>query len=208
MDERVVHRLEDGSVDSRPVQRNESADPTHAARSLGRSARGLLSVRRRRRRGRGANGGLQQSDAYVDSRGPHGRALCYHAVSETWDVPLAVTASQLAEQLELIARRGYRTVTFHAAVADPAVGADAGDHVRRRVRLRPGAGVPILSSLDMVATVFVVTDLVDAGSRSTGPVSSRVAAPTGKCAAFPGCSSSSSPTRAGRSARTHERTLA
>ena len=89
--------------------------------------------------------------------------LCYHAVSETWDVPLAVTASQLAEQLELISRRGYRSVTFDAAVAaqpsGPTVAITFDDGFASVLEL----AFPILSSLDMVATVFVVTDLVDAG---------------------------------------------
>jgi peptidoglycan/xylan/chitin deacetylase (PgdA/CDA1 family) len=89
--------------------------------------------------------------------------LCYHAVSETWDVPLAVTASQLAEQLELITRRGYRTVTFHEAVAAPPSGPTLAITFDDGFASVLELAFPILSSLDMVATVFVVTDLVDSG---------------------------------------------
>ena len=42
--------------------------------------------------------------------------LCYHAVSSTWDSPMAVTPEVLATHARSLLRRGYRPTTF----ADPA----------------------------------------------------------------------------------------
>lgn len=43
--------------------------------------------------------------------------LCYHAVSETWPADLSVTPANLERQLESLASRGYRGVTFSEAVS-------------------------------------------------------------------------------------------
>jgi peptidoglycan/xylan/chitin deacetylase (PgdA/CDA1 family) len=87
--------------------------------------------------------------------------LCYHAVSETWPADLAVTPAQLRRQLEWLVRRGYRGVTFSEAVVSARPGRklvvtfdDAYLSVLERA-------YPILSSLDLPATVFAVTDFGD-----------------------------------------------
>jgi peptidoglycan/xylan/chitin deacetylase (PgdA/CDA1 family) len=90
-------------------------------------------------------------------------ALCYHAVSDAWDVPLAVTRAQLAEQVELLVERGYRGVTFHEAVTS--------ESPERRVAITFDDGFasvlelafPILSEVGLVGTVFVVTGYADTG---------------------------------------------
>jgi peptidoglycan/xylan/chitin deacetylase (PgdA/CDA1 family) len=83
--------------------------------------------------------------------------LCYHALSPDWPADLSVTPDEFARQMELLAARGYRGVTF----------ADA-------VRARPGERVvavtfddayrsvleharPVLDGLGFTASVYVVT---------------------------------------------------
>jgi peptidoglycan/xylan/chitin deacetylase (PgdA/CDA1 family) len=87
--------------------------------------------------------------------------LCYHAVSEGWPSPLAVTSDQLERQLDFLVRRGYRGTTFERAVAAPppssrtlAVTFDDG---YRSVFLHAR---PILEQLKLPGTVFVPTDLI------------------------------------------------
>jgi peptidoglycan/xylan/chitin deacetylase (PgdA/CDA1 family) len=86
--------------------------------------------------------------------------LCYHAVSEDWDNALSVTPEAFERQIELLAVKGYRGVTFAEAVGRPhrgrvvAVTFDDGytsvdEHAR-----------PILERFGIPATVFVPTGLV------------------------------------------------
>ncbi len=88
--------------------------------------------------------------------------LCYHAVSESWPADLSVTSAQLRTQLELLVDRGYRPATFSDAVTMPqkrtlAVTFDDGYlSVLERAE-------PVLRSLGVPATVFVVTDFVTTG---------------------------------------------
>ena len=84
--------------------------------------------------------------------------LCYHAVSERWPADLSITPERLAAQLDLLAARGYRGVTFTEAVLDPpghrAVAVTFDDAYRSVLEL----GEPILKRLGWPATVFVPTD--------------------------------------------------
>jgi peptidoglycan/xylan/chitin deacetylase (PgdA/CDA1 family) len=86
--------------------------------------------------------------------------LCYHAVSPTWRATFSVTPDTLERQLSLLVRRGWQGATFRDAVLDPpasktlAVTFDDGfASVFERAE-------PILSSLGLVATVFVPTSFV------------------------------------------------
>lgn len=89
--------------------------------------------------------------------------LGYHAVSETWPAALAVTPSDLRRQLEWTLARGYRPTTFHDAVTskprDRTLVVTFDDAYASVLDL----AYPILSSLDVPATVFVVTDFADDG---------------------------------------------
>ena len=87
--------------------------------------------------------------------------LCYHAVSDDWDVSLAVTTQQLGDQLELLVARGYRGVTFHEAVTSSPAGRTVAITFDDGFASVLELAFPILSSLGLVATVFVVTDFVD-----------------------------------------------
>jgi peptidoglycan/xylan/chitin deacetylase (PgdA/CDA1 family) len=89
--------------------------------------------------------------------------LEYHAVSETWPADLAVTPAQLHDQLEWLVGRGYAGATFSDAVTSRPFGRtlvvtfdDAYLSVLEHAR-------PILASLGLPGTVFVVTDFADSG---------------------------------------------
>jgi len=83
--------------------------------------------------------------------------LCYHAVSERWPADLSVTPAALEEQLALLAKRGYRGVTFSEAVArrEARTVAVTFDDAYRSVLL---LGKPILARQGWPGTVFVPTD--------------------------------------------------
>jgi peptidoglycan/xylan/chitin deacetylase (PgdA/CDA1 family) len=84
--------------------------------------------------------------------------LCYHAVSPRWPADLSITPANLEAQLELLANRGYRGVTFTEAVTGPrpekAVAVTFDDAYRSVLEL----GEPILARLGWPATVYVPTD--------------------------------------------------
>lgn len=87
--------------------------------------------------------------------------LCYHAVSPDWPIGLAVTPAALERQVARLLRLGYVPATFWEAVHRPpasrtfAVTFDDGwVSVLRH-------GFPILQRLDVPATVFVASSLVD-----------------------------------------------
>jgi peptidoglycan/xylan/chitin deacetylase (PgdA/CDA1 family) len=84
--------------------------------------------------------------------------LCYHAVSERWPADLSITPERLAAQLDLLAARGYRGVTFTDAVLDrhdgKVVAVTFDDAYRSVIEL----GEPILARLGWPATVFVPTN--------------------------------------------------
>ena len=82
---------------------------------------------------------------------------CYHAVSATWDADLSVTPERLERQLELLVKRGYRSVGFAQAVeAPPAprVVAITFDDAFRSVY---DVAFPMMRRLGITGTVFVPT---------------------------------------------------
>jgi peptidoglycan/xylan/chitin deacetylase (PgdA/CDA1 family) len=105
---------------------------------------------------RGRNGAMPMT--IRDGRTHSILVLGYHAVSETWPAALAVTPSQLRRQLEWVLERGYGGSTFHDAVksrpARPTVVVTFDDAYASVLEL----AFPILSSLNLPATVFAVTD--------------------------------------------------
>jgi peptidoglycan/xylan/chitin deacetylase (PgdA/CDA1 family) len=87
--------------------------------------------------------------------------LCYHAVSPTWPIGLAVTPGALERQVGVLLNAGYAPATFWEIVHEPparrafAVTFDDGwVSVLRH-------GFPILQRLGVPATVFVASSLVD-----------------------------------------------
>jgi peptidoglycan/xylan/chitin deacetylase (PgdA/CDA1 family) len=89
--------------------------------------------------------------------------LCYHAVSERWPAELAVTSKALHRQLELLVRRGYQGVTFHEAMTSPPRGKVLAVTFDEAYCSVLEVAYPILSSLGIPATVFVVTDFANDG---------------------------------------------
>jgi peptidoglycan/xylan/chitin deacetylase (PgdA/CDA1 family) len=94
---------------------------------------------------------------------PDTLVVCYHAISETWPAPLAITPGQLEEQLRHLLTRGYRAVTFSEAVAGAAGGRTLAVTFDDAYRSTKELGLPILDRLGIPGTVFVPTSYV--GSR-------------------------------------------
>jgi peptidoglycan/xylan/chitin deacetylase (PgdA/CDA1 family) len=93
--------------------------------------------------------------------------VAYHAVSSTWRSPLAIDEEALAQQLSLLARRGYVGLT--AAEAERR--RHAGTLPSRTVVITFDDGfrsvlraLPVLERLGFPATIFVVTAFVDSGN--------------------------------------------
>ncbi|MDX6609634.1 MAG: hypothetical protein QOF85_1559 [Solirubrobacterales bacterium] len=84
--------------------------------------------------------------------------LCYHAVSDTWPSPAAISAARLQAQLAYLLRRGYRPLTLSAALDESAprkaMAVTFDDAYASILR----AGLPVLERLGIPATVFVPTD--------------------------------------------------
>ena len=95
--------------------------------------------------------------------------LCYHALSPAWPAVLSTTPTLFADQLGLLARRGYQGVTFGQAVA--------GDVPRRAVAVTfddayRSVGTlarPLLDEHGWPATVFVPTDFAGRGEPMAWP---------------------------------------
>jgi peptidoglycan/xylan/chitin deacetylase (PgdA/CDA1 family) len=87
--------------------------------------------------------------------------LCYHAVSDDWPSPLAVTPDRLERQLAMLVRRGYRGVTFERAVTAPPASRTLAVTFDDGYRSVLTHARPILDRLGLPATVFVSTDFVD-----------------------------------------------
>lgn len=110
---------------------------------------GLNSAMRGARRGSG--------------RGLGPLVLEYHAVSEVWQSGLAVTPTQLGRQLEWLIGRGYRGATFSEAIASDFRGRVVAVTFDDAYLSVYENAFPILASLGLPATVFVVTEFADDG---------------------------------------------
>ena len=86
--------------------------------------------------------------------------LCYHAVSDRWPSPLAVTSEQLDRQLSHLVQRGYRGATFDRAVASPPTSRTVAVTFDDGYRSVLTHALPVLKRLGLPGTVFVPTDFV------------------------------------------------
>jgi peptidoglycan/xylan/chitin deacetylase (PgdA/CDA1 family) len=95
--------------------------------------------------------------------------LCYHAVSDDWPSPLAVTPGLLERQLSSLVKRGYRGVTFEQAASgryeDRTVAVTFDDAYRSTLT----RAAPVLASLGLPGTVFVPTDYVERSEPMSWP---------------------------------------
>jgi peptidoglycan/xylan/chitin deacetylase (PgdA/CDA1 family) len=86
--------------------------------------------------------------------------LCYHAISEHWPADFAVTPAALERQLQHVVDRGYRGVTFTAAVTSPDPGRVVAVTFDDAFRSVLELAVPILDRLGLPATMFAPTAYV------------------------------------------------
>lgn len=90
--------------------------------------------------------------------------LCYHAVSDDWDDPLATPVAQFEQQLQTLVERGFRGASAEEVLRHP--------HGRRLLHVTFDDAfrsvvnaVPILERLELPATIFVCTDLARSGAQ-------------------------------------------
>jgi len=95
--------------------------------------------------------------------------LCYHAVSDRWPSPLAVTPRQLETQLRVLLRRGYRGAPFAQAVTSPPAELSLAVTFDDGYRSVLTHALPVLARLGLTATVFVPTDFVGVDAPMSWP---------------------------------------
>ena len=95
--------------------------------------------------------------------------LCYHAVSEHWQSPLAVRPEQLERQLTLLVRRGYRGTTFERAVTSPPARRTLAVTFDDGYRSVLTHALLVLERLGLVGTVFVPTAHVESAAPMRWP---------------------------------------
>ncbi|HET9163164.1 MAG TPA: polysaccharide deacetylase family protein, partial [Solirubrobacterales bacterium] len=105
-------------------------------------------------------------------RGADQIILSYHAVSSSWDSPLAVSEAVLAEQLTLLCERGYEGLTF----SERERRLRSGDLPRRSVVVTFDDGyestlkaAPILDSLGLPGTIFPAVAFIESGESLSWP---------------------------------------
>ena len=87
--------------------------------------------------------------------------LCYHAISVQWPEALAIKPEQLRAQLEWLVGRGYRGVTFSEAAMAPASFPTVAITFDDAFSSVLEQAAPLMASLGLPGTVFVVTDFAD-----------------------------------------------
>lgn len=93
--------------------------------------------------------------------------LCYHAVSESWPVVGSVTPTALDKQLRYLLRRGYRPRTLAEALLEPVRDRTLVVTFDDAFRSVLDRGLPVLSRLEIPATIFVPTDFAADASLMT-----------------------------------------
>lgn len=103
--------------------------------------------------------------ASVDRRGAADGAgsivvLCYHAVSEDWQAPIAVPPRALERQLSRLVGAGYAPATFSQAILEPRSSRTLVVTFDDAYRSVMEHAFPILSRLGIPATVFAPTSFI------------------------------------------------
>jgi peptidoglycan/xylan/chitin deacetylase (PgdA/CDA1 family) len=91
-------------------------------------------------------------------------ALCYHAVSPTWDVDISVTPDAFERQLEYLLRADWKIVTFSEAVLTPSAPRTLALTFDDAFASVKQFAAPVLARHGVGATMFVPTTYV---SRAT-----------------------------------------
>jgi peptidoglycan/xylan/chitin deacetylase (PgdA/CDA1 family) len=89
-------------------------------------------------------------------------ALCYHALSASWPADLSVVPSAFEQQLRMLARAGYRGVTFSEAVLEPSSAKRVAITFDDAFESVDTFAKPVLDDLGWPATIYAVTDYADA----------------------------------------------
>lgn len=87
--------------------------------------------------------------------------LCYHAISEGWDSPLAVTPDDLEQQVGFLLNHGYVGATFAQALTAPPASHTLVVTFDDAYASVLDLAAPILARASVPATLFVPTQLVD-----------------------------------------------
>ncbi len=135
--------------------------------------------------------------------------LCYHAVSERWPADLSITPENLEAQLDLLADRGYRGVTFTDAVKGAPEGkavAVTFDDAYRSVLELGGADPGAPRAGPRRCSCRPTSPAPSARCRGRESTTGRAASSTVSWCRCPGRSWTASPHEAGRSAPTPART--
>lgn len=88
--------------------------------------------------------------------------LCYHAVSDRWPSELAISPARLEHQLRWLLAKGYRALTFSAAMAAPQAAKTLAVTFDDGYRSVIERGLPVLQRLGVPATLFVPSAFVGA----------------------------------------------
>jgi peptidoglycan/xylan/chitin deacetylase (PgdA/CDA1 family) len=86
--------------------------------------------------------------------------LCYHALSDSWEAPLALSPDLFERQVSLLMRRGWRGTTFRDAVRNPPAAKTLALTFDDAFASVYEHAFPILSSLGVPATVFAPTSFM------------------------------------------------
>ena len=93
--------------------------------------------------------------------------LCYHNLGPQTRGRLLMSASAFEEQMRYLKREGYHVITLRqflefATLRRQLPRKDGRPHLRRRVEVLQGAGVPDPQELGFPATLFIYTDFIGA----------------------------------------------
>jgi peptidoglycan/xylan/chitin deacetylase (PgdA/CDA1 family) len=110
---------------------------------------------------------MQRMREKLRSQAPLGRlVLCYHAVTDSWPDPLAVSPAAFERQVRSLLRRGYRPVRAEEAlVARSRVLHLTFDDAYRNL----DSVLPVLERLHVPATIFACTEFAADGRPLTVP---------------------------------------
>lgn len=86
--------------------------------------------------------------------------LCYHALSESWQAPIAVTPRALERQLSRLLATGYAPATFTQAIVAPRPGRTLVVTFDDAYRSVMEHAFPVLSRLGIPGTVFAPTSFI------------------------------------------------
>src|SRR5215211_412349 len=86
--------------------------------------------------------------------------LCYHAISEEWQAPIAVTPRALERQLSRLLAAGYAPATFSQAVFEPPTGKTLAVTFDDAYRSVIKHAFPVMSRLGIPGTVFAPTSFI------------------------------------------------